>query len=228
MTDKRRGVVTNESKPAGDAGWARIDQPVGEPFQVGAEEWDMGMESFVVPERVEWVRKVDGQVRVLADFAVTDDGRVVCLRITHLGTPDHPVSSTAIRDVSLDEAAREALLSHALEERMGREPTPEELDSPTGASAAFFHTERVAVGDDGAKRLDRRLRGTRGRPPIGQDELEKVADVYRQAVESGSRKPVRAVMEHLGITSESKASRRVYLARKAGLLPPTKQGKAKG
>lgn len=62
---------------------------------------------------------------------------------------------------------------------------------------------------------------------ITDDLLQDVADLYSAAYRDG-RPPTKAVQEHFGGTHQ-RAARWVYLARKAGKLPPTTgQGKARG
>ena len=57
-----------------------------------------------------------------------------------------------------------------------------------------------------------------------EQELAEVALIYTAAF-AQRRPPVMAVAEALGV-SRSTANKRVIAARKAGLLPPTTQGKA--
>lgn len=202
--------------------WARLVVE-GEEFQTGPDEWDRAIEAvYVVPDRVRWE---SADQRVTADFAVTE-GRVVCVEVQHRGTVDAPVSAGAIRDVRLEEAGRWALLQHASEEVRGRPSTPTEVASGD-ESAAFFHVEHRPVGESGrrevSRALDRQVKGTRGRPPVPRAELEEVARVYN----TSESRPVQAVTEVLGL-SPSKATRRVQMARKAGLIPPATSRKRKG
>jgi hypothetical protein len=64
----------------------------------------------------------------------------------------------------------------------------------------------------------------RGRRAPTHEELERVADVYREHFDSGA--PVRAVAAALGLSGRT-AARRVEQARGAGLLPRTTRGRAK-
>ena len=60
--------------------------------------------------------------------------------------------------------------------------------------------------------------------PVSDDELEQVADVYREAYRMGAN-PVVAVADALKI-ARSTAAKRVIAARRAGFLPPATAGKA--
>lgn len=211
----------DRSAVASGSSWVHFDIE-GRDFKDEQGEWDRAIEAtYVVPDRVRWSREVDGQLRVTADFTV-HEGRVVCTSVTHHGSPERPVNVSAIRDVSLDEVGRAAVIEQAMTEHQGRPPTPEETASGN-ESAAFFHTERRPVTTKQVEPLRSKLRGAVGRPPTSRGELEQAAAIYRAA----PTKPVQRVAEVMGLTP-AQATRRVYLARKAGLLPPTTPGKAKG
>ncbi|KZS80269.1 hypothetical protein B4U45_27885 [Mycobacterium persicum] len=62
-----------------------------------------------------------------------------------------------------------------------------------------------------------------GRSRMSQEQLQKVAEVYREHIDT---RPTQAVAAAFG-KSDRMAARYVDLARKAGLLPPTSPGKKK-
>lgn len=215
--------VETRAVPMSGWSWARIMVPEGEPFQTWPDgEGDVGLRVYVVPDRIRWSRTVDGELRVTADFAVVG-GKVLCTDVRHHGSPERPVSTTAIRDVALEEVAREALLAHAMEERGGFAPgDPDEarLTRPGDDSASFFATHTAPLDAVARRSVDRELKGTRGRPPISREELEQAAAIYRSA----AARPTQAVAEAMGLSARQ-ATSRVQAARRAGLLPPTTPGK---
>jgi hypothetical protein len=213
-------AITERSEPASGWSWARIEIHVGEPFRSSPDgEWDQLVEAYVVPDRIRWVREVDGRPVVGADFAV-HAGRVLCIGVQHFGSVGHPVSTTAIRDVALDEVGRAAFVGQAMAEQWGRELTPEE-EASNDHSAAFLHVTHQPTSTDERKQVERALRSTRGRPSIPRSELARVAELYSQA----ERQPVKYVAEVMDL-SDSQTTRRVQRARRAGLLPPTTPGRA--
>lgn len=220
-------VERGRAQPLSGWSWVRLVIE-GDEFKSGPDEWDRAIEAvYVVPDRASWT---SADERVTAEFAV-HEGRVVCVEVRHRGTREAPVSSGAIRDVKLEDAGRWALLQDAKEELQGRPSTPKEIEA-RNESAAFFHVEyRPLQGErqvrEAGRALDRQVKGTRGRPPVPRAELERVAEIYR----TSESRPVKAVKDVLGL-SASQATRRVQMARKAGLIPPaTRQRnaqKAKG
>jgi len=216
-------VKEGRAQPLPGWSWVRLVIE-GEEVQSGDGEWGrQTLAVYVVPDRASWT---SADERVTAEFAV-HEGRVVCVEVRHRGTREAPVSSGAIRDVRLEDAGRWALLQDAKEELQGRPSTPEEIEA-RDESAAFFHVEHRALQGErqvreAGRALDQRVKGTRGRPPVPRAELERVAEVYR----TSESRPVQAVERVLDL-SPSQATRRVQMARKAGLIPPaTRQRSAR-
>jgi hypothetical protein len=66
-----------------------------------------------------------------------------------------------------------------------------------------------------------------GRPPISDEKLLRVADLYNQAYKSGDAAPVKAVARNLGEPAK-RVKGWVRKARKKGFLPQTMPGTARG
>lgn len=79
-------------------------------------------------------------------------------------------------------------------------------------------------GQPPRRRQRKRLAAPAGR--LDDDFLRSVADAYRAAVAEGL-KPNKTLADDIGHTTTRTVERWVYLARKAGHLPPTRQGEAR-
>jgi hypothetical protein len=88
-----------------------------------------------------------------------------------------------------------------------------------GTNPSRAETERVMRA---AEKFIARQRLPRDYRVLNDDVLRKVADVYR----GNMRAPTKAVAKHFGV-KDRMASTYVDRARKAGHLPPTKQGQKK-
>ena len=92
--------------------------------------------------------------------------------------------------------------------------------------ARMFQPERFVELATRATAVLGDRRSTRGRRRLTDDQLKEVASIYLEALAEG-RWPRLAVAEQLSLSPPA-AGKRIYLARQAGYLGPTKPGIAGG
>jgi hypothetical protein len=144
------------------------------------------------------------------------DGRPECTEITVKASP----SGRGIRSADMGLFNIDNLVTNVFAE-LGRRLRPNPA-APWEHIADYPVTderERWSIKGDVATA---RTATRRGRPSA--EELERVAEIYREHVGGA---PTQAVAALLGVSWRT-AARRVQQARDAGLLPATTQGKKKG
>jgi 8-oxo-dGTP pyrophosphatase MutT (NUDIX family) len=163
-----------------------------------------------IPTRFHIRTTVDGfDIRLLASVGDRGPGAIEVTVEQPQGAIGPPVTLNVLRKVTVDQIIRDALA------QLARPASSAEAD--TGIPGTF----RVK-GVDG-------ISGGRSAPAPGRgrdtpaDRLVRVAEIYRAAL-SAARPPVKAVAEELP-ASRSTAGRLVGLARRAGLLSATTQGR---
>lgn len=163
---------------------------------------------FVVPAAVAWVVEPIGRSPgVRAEFEMRG-GQPVCLSVLVEATPGGRAVTTA------DLAGMPGLERKALDAFMALGTAVIE-DDDWHAGRNLGRSQEVLQPDRRA--VDRALKSR------SDDELELVARVYRENVETS---PLEAVQAALGVSRRT-ASRRVENARRRGFLPTTTQGKRK-
>ena len=164
--------------------------------------------AYNVPAAAAWVLEPVGrEPSVRAEFEMRD-GTPVCLSVTIRATPHgRPVTTTDLATLpGLDRKGVDAFLNLATrifddeEWREGR--NLERVD-------AIFHPARSDVSFALKSKPD--------------DQLQRVADIYRENIDSN---PTEAVEVILGLSRRT-ADRRIRLARDRGFLPETTRGKKK-
>jgi hypothetical protein len=163
---------------------------------------------YRVPGAVAWVLEPIGRSpRVRAEFEMRD-GIPVCLSVTIEATPDgRPVTTADLATLpGLDRKGLDAF--QALGIRVFD-------DEDWGAGRNLHRYDAIHNPDPRQVRAALRSRS--------DDELERVAEVYRENVDAA---PLEAVQAALGVSRRT-ASRRVDAARDRGFLPKTSQGKRK-
>jgi hypothetical protein len=114
-----------------------------------------------------------------------------------------PITTTLLRELNIGTELHEARQHVTAVLAVVARDHP---DSPAEATAETFARPRTKALTD--------------------DELERVARIYRNAVEVTGLPPVEAVADAFSL-SKSAAAKRVMAARKAGHLPPTTRGQAR-
>lgn len=134
----------------------------------------------------------------------------VGLDIQFANDPNRPLRTTDLRKIKLSDVLERA--SSELQDR---------LTAMRGSGHDGPYERLVDDLVDAAPRQS-------GRPPVATDTLREVARVYSEAQQRGEH-PTEAVRRTFGI-KKSRAARWVWLCRqpKHGLLPPTRQGMARG
>lgn len=116
------------------------------------------------------------------------------------------VTSSIARQILVDRLMRAAL-----------EKVSQPAERVPGLLPSAFHVAGTPENDVWLSEVPRRGRGRE----TSQEKIRRAAEVYRAAVASGSRAPIKVVAHELGY-SQSQAGRFVSQAREAGLLdqPP--------
>lgn len=174
---------------------------------------DVRIGDFVMPKEAEWIIEgAKGDPDAVVRLEVRD-GRpqVVDVRVT--AKPDgRAVRTSDLQIMSLDALAISVFARLAMRSSYDPETNLTRL-APIADEREFWLAVNAA---DAAVKAPHRG-STRA-------ELEQVAKIYQESV---AHKPVLAVMTTMGYKSERTAARRVEAARAAGLLPKTRQGKAR-
>jgi len=180
---------------------AQVDQRAG---------WIRSGWDRAIPSRFHVATTVDGlDVRLLAVVGERGPGAIEVHIDQPRGALGPPITLSMLRKVTVDQIVRDAL---------------EQLARP----AASAEPETGIPGTFRVKDIEG-IHGGRVAPAAGRgrdtpaDRLARVAEIYRAALSTG-RAPVKAVAEELP-SSRSTAGRLVGLARKAGLLSETTQGR---
>jgi hypothetical protein len=189
----------------GDAMVGPVKAEPSEPFMWIRSGWDRA-----VPSRLIASTDVDGYaVTMIVVVGVRGPAAVEVNVAQPSGGTGAPVTLAVLRKVTIDQIIRAAL------EQVSRPAASAELE--TGIPGTF----RVQ-GDDG-------IYGGPGTTPSGpgrdtaHDRVAEAARIYKAARLSG-RPPVQAVEREMHV-SRSTAGRLVGIARKAGLISPTTQGR---
>lgn len=182
-------------------GTVRVSRKIG-----GKHGGTVQVGDTLIPRRVSLTVDGDnGEPDLVATFEVRD-GRPECVAFA-VTSKDN---GRGIRTADLHLFNLDALSTMAFA-RFGTPVGENVVSFPLGDAEA-----RKAYADVYEARKVRRGSVTRA-------ELERVADVYREHIDSA---PTRAVAVVLGYDGRT-AARRVQRAREAGLLPPTTPGKRK-
>ena len=174
----------------------------------------------------------DAKLPVCHLHVEVESGRAVCVELRVQRSPGGPpVTGTALRQLPLGEYVRRAVgaaASFAVPARAGKRLT---VTTEDGEQWPIQHQriddEWVAIptaGLDRSENFQSELRSSPSRREYGgrvtDDELRKVADIYRAA--HVARKPPTAEVAREMHVSRSTAGRYVQRARKQGFLGPTR------
>jgi hypothetical protein len=166
------------------------------------------------PPPYEWTIE---ELKVTLAFEVRND-RFECVAVTSWA--DGPeLTQSLLRRVNVLQVTRgiAAAEAYRLELDEKGEVIGVHATSPRTPSEAFAQRDVFAATAD---ELGRRVRRP-GRPPVSDAELEKVAQVVRDA-ETLEKSTIAAVAAEFHLSTDA-AKKRIGKARKGGFLPPTKR-----
>lgn len=166
---------------------------------------------YMIPTAfVEEVTGKDGTPDASVRYEIRD-GRPECVEITIKAKPDgRPIQTSDMNAFrSIDQLIETAVAANA-KKTYPDEETGTRWRGPRGEEE--FWAARKAVYQRRAPRAN------------SPEELEAVAKIYREHIDGA---PLDAVRQLMNYGSHRTAARRVQMARKAGLLPPTERGRKK-
>lgn len=162
----------------------------------------------------------DGGVLVEMEIEVQPKGAPRCLGLAVKPEPPEntPITATALRRVTIDKLMRQAVADAVVE--IG-------LELPDGERWAI--APGLEERDDFYERYREGARRPRRGVPLTEDDLVRVANIYRDALADirHRHRPTAMVAKVEGV-SRATAARRVSLARERGHLGPAKPGHAGG
>jgi uncharacterized protein (DUF2267 family) len=132
------------------------------------------------------------------------DGIPVCTEVSLQARAEGPeIRSKDLRDILLDDWMQNTVAAFSADQ-----------SGTAGARCTITRRDALANVEQARK----------GRPRISREQLQNVANVYRQHIDA---RPTDAVRRAFGFSSHRTAARYVERARKLGLLPETDPGKKK-
>jgi hypothetical protein len=145
---------------------------------------------------------------------VGDDGRPACRSLTVSPVDeDAAVTTVLLRRLKMAELLEIACAAAA--ERFRRDAAGRVVEAPmSGADMEHFRSDFAA-----------RVRRPRRGKPLTDDQLRKVAEVWRDAAARGSRRPTLDVARRLYV-ARSTAGRWIAEARRRGILAPPQKKEA--
>jgi uncharacterized protein DUF6214 len=168
-------------------------------------------EATAVPQRFGATASLDSGHEVELEIEVDEDGTAACLALTvHEGGP---ITTDVLRGVHVRPLLREALTEAA---RPYEQLEGGDIRMPVFSSSI----ERAKLYEQFSKGSRRPRRGS----PLTKENLSRVAELYRAALENGDP-PTQTVADAMHAT-RSTASRWVAKAREHGFLGPAVRGRA--
>lgn len=181
--------------------------------QVDADRgWILLRDGVMLPCAFEaTIEQVGEPLRATVGVEIDQTRAATCRRLTLERVDGSEVTTTAARNVRVPELLRVACNAAHHRFSLGPDGSPE-LTKMSGADVERFQQDFPSV--------DRR----RGKTPMSRPELERIAEIYREALRSGL--PPTATVAERQQVARSTAGRWIAAARKAGILGPAIPRKA--